>query len=244
MKTTRETICKDPLHRRNGSPGNHALGDPNEVLDIIDGVQRRIGQDLHDSVQQELVGLSMISQTLLNQLQHKTASSAEESLGSCCELARKLVEGFTRAHQELQSISQGLVPTNGASDRLVDSLRSLADRTDGLHGVCCSFQCNIESEPSDPIVSLHLYRISQEAICNALKHSGASHIRIALDCRMGKTILRVADNGKGFSGDLALGGLGFQSMQYRAMLIGATLDISTIPTGGTLVSCMIQESSR
>jgi signal transduction histidine kinase len=244
MKTTKETICKDQVHHRNGALRNQPLEDPEEVLDIIDGVQRRIGQDLHDSVQQELVGLSMISQTLLNQLQRKTASSAEHSLGACCELARKLVEGFTRAHEELQSISRGLVPSNGASERLVDSLRSLADRTDGLHGVCCSFQCNQEPVPSDPKVSLHLYRISQEAICNALKHSGASHIRMALDCRMGRTVLHVADNGKGFSGDLALGGLGFQSMQYRAMLIGATLEISTIPTGGTLVSCMIQESSR
>ena len=66
-------------------------GNANEVLEIIDDVHRRLGQDLHDGIEQELVGLGLISQALLNRLQNDRNSIPKEKLDSYRELAKKLV---------------------------------------------------------------------------------------------------------------------------------------------------------
>jgi signal transduction histidine kinase len=89
---------------------------------------------------------------------------------------------------------------------------------------------------------LQLYRIAQESVCNAIKHSGASRILIAIEVSDGETKLKIADNGNGFHDEHTHVGLGIQSMQYRAELIGANLQISTSTSGGTVVCCAIDES--
>jgi len=97
-------------------------GNANEVLEIIDDVHRRLGQDLHDGIEQELVGLGLISQALLNRLQNDRNSIPKEKLDSYRELAKKLVEGFTRAQEGIQAISRGLIPTNGFHEDLTQAL--------------------------------------------------------------------------------------------------------------------------
>jgi hypothetical protein len=120
-----------------------------------------------------------------------------------------------------------------------EALEALAKRTDQIHGIACSFHC-VGSTPclSDPI-ALQLYRIAQESVCNALKHSGASRILIAIEATQGCTKLQVADNGNGFHHQQTHSGLGLQSMQYRAELIGAKIQIRTSICGGTVVCCAL-----
>jgi two-component system sensor kinase FixL len=202
-----------------------------DLVEIIDGVQQRIGQDLHDSIQQEIVGLGLISQALLSKLQGQSEGLPRESLQVCCDLAKKLVDGFSHAQMELQGISKVLTPAVRPIDRLADSLRDLACRTNNLHGIRCTFKSYRNSHSPSPKASFQLYRIAQEALCNALKHSGASRILIGLDCRRGKTVLKVADNGNGFHSD------------ERATRIGATLQIVSVPHRGTLVRCTAFDSA-
>lgn len=220
------------------------VGDSVEMLEIIDDVQRRIGQDLHDGVEQELVGLGMISQTLLNKLQDANGLVTVESLRYYRELAKMLVEGYIRAHEEVQAISRGLIPTNGFHDNLVEALESLAARTGMLEGVDCYFRCDDQIVTPKAEISLQLYRIAQEAVCNALKHSGAGRIVIALEQDDSMMTLRIADDGDGFCKGHSIDGLGLQSMQLRAHLIGAMLEITTVASGGTMVSCKFRSSGN
>jgi signal transduction histidine kinase len=89
-------------------------------------------------------------------------------------------------------------------------------------------------------VALHVYRIAEEAVGNAIRHSGAHKIKIALKSTSpGKGILTIRDNGKGFRQNSTSPGMGLQNMKYRASVIGGTLTISTGLHRGTRVECTL-----
>jgi PAS domain S-box-containing protein len=210
-----------------------------DVLAIAENEQRRIGQDLHDSTQQELAGLGMLAQTLLGNLPNESGDVPNASAGRHRDLARKIVDGLTRAHREVQSISRGLVPMRLGSEGLMDALRELASRTDELDGVTCAFKCEQPVEVADSLTATHLYRIAQEALTNALKHARPEHILIALESDNGHPILLVADDGIGFDSSDESEGMGLKTMLYRASLIGANVNITPVKAGGTLVTCKV-----
>jgi signal transduction histidine kinase len=94
-------------------------------------------------------------------------------------------------------------------------------------------------EVADSVTAMHLYRIAQEAVANALKHGRPEHILIALEAENGYPILQIADDGTGFDSTSQHEGMGLKTMHYRAGLIGANLAISPVETGGTLVTCKV-----
>jgi len=210
-----------------------------DVISIADDEQRRIGQDLHDSTQQELVGLGMLTQTLLSILTQESRDRPSAAVEKSCELVEKILNGLGRAQQEVQIISRGLVPITLDPAGLMDALRELARRTDEVCGVSCAFKCEQPVEVAKSFTATHLYRIAQEAITNALKHARPEHILIALESDNGQVTLQVADDGTGFDPDEQSDGMGLKTMQYRAVLIGANLAIRHIDTGGTLVTCNV-----
>ncbi|HUG68373.1 MAG TPA: PAS domain-containing protein [Pirellulaceae bacterium] len=210
-----------------------------EVLGIAENEQRRIGQDLHDSVQQELAGLGMLAETLLENLSRTTDKSDDPQASRLRELAIKVVNGIARTHQDVHAIARGLVPVRIDTQGLMDALRELALRTEELAGVTCAFKCEQPVEISDNSTSTHLFRIAQESITNALKHGQPEHILIALESDNGQPILQVADDGTGFDVTEQTRGLGLKTMLYRASLIGASLKVSPVETGGTLVTCRV-----
>ena len=210
-----------------------------QVLGIAEDEQRRIGQDLHDSTQQELSGLGMLAQTLLTSLSKTPDSSLGAQATKLRELATKIVKGIARTHQEVRSIARGLVPLRIGPQGLMDALRELAFRTDELDGVTCAFKCEQPVEVADSVTATHLYRIAQEAITNALRHGQPEHILIALEVDHGQPILQIADDGIGFNSMEASEGMGLKTMRYRASLIGATVTFKPVEAGGTLVSCRV-----
>ena len=87
---------------------------------------------------------------------------------------------------------------------------------------------------------MHLYRIAQEAMNNAAKHSRASRISVDLHQKDGALVLRVADDGVGMAKNRAPGeGMGLRVMRYRAGAIGAKLAISSAEGEGTTVTCAL-----
>jgi signal transduction histidine kinase len=87
-------------------------------------------------------------------------------------------------------------------------------------------------------VALHVYRIAEEALGNAVRHSESTKITIELETIPGrKVVLAVIDNGKGFQQGSGPQGLGLQNMKYRAGVIGGSLKITTAPRRGTIVKC-------
>jgi PAS domain S-box-containing protein len=210
-----------------------------DVLGVAEGEQRRIGQDLHDSTQQELAGLGMLAQTVLDNLVTEADEPREGSAAKHFELANKIVDGIARTHQQVQTISRGLVPVQLDDDGFMNALRELASRTDGLEGVTCAFKCEQPVEVADSVTATHLYRIAQEAVTNALKHGRPEHILIALESENGHPMLQIADDGTGFELTGQYEGMGLKSMFYRASLIGANLTLGPVETGGTLVTCKV-----
>jgi PAS domain S-box-containing protein len=210
-----------------------------DILAIAEGEQHRIGQDLHDSTQQELVGLGMLAQTLVDNLLKESAERSKAGTSDSCQLAKRILDGITRAHQEVQTISRGLVPMRLVNEGLMDALRELASRTDDREGITCAFKCEQPVEIPESVTATHLYRIAQEAITNALKHARPEHILISLESHSGHPILQVADDGTGFVLSEPSEGIGLKTMVYRASLIGANLTITPVETGGTLVTCKV-----
>jgi PAS domain S-box-containing protein len=209
-----------------------------EILEIIAREQRRTGQELHDTVGQELTGLGMMADALTQRL----ASRADGSK----ELAGKIRDGLERVHAQVRSLSRGLVPVQVDAEGLRAALEDLAARTSEQPGITCAFHCPQKVLVSEPDTATHLFRIAQEAVANALRHSQAHHIHIGLARDDGMVTLSVRDDGAGLPDNLERNqGLGMRLMQFRANLIGATISFGPAPGPGTLVTCSIaREKAR
>jgi PAS domain S-box-containing protein len=216
-----------------------------QVLDIAAQEQRRIGQDLHDGVGQELTGLGMVAEGLAQMLaEAKTATLlANAGLTQLPQLARQVSEGIGRTTAHVRELSHGLVPVDVDSQGLMAALGELAASTDAVHDISCTFEYDRPVQVRDNFTATHLYRIAQEAISNALKHSGAKHVRVVLSEQEGRVVLSVEDDGIGIEGESPAGGggMGLRIMKYRAALIGATLKFGSARGCGTMVACALRQ---
>ena len=140
-------------------------------------------------------------------------------------------------------MAHGLHPVDMSATGLESALRELALTIQHTFRIECSFACDRPVLLADGAVATHLYRIAQEAANNAIKHGNAQHVSIVLN-RDGDTIIvSVRDDGVGFPEVLPeKKGMGLQTMRYRAALIGATLSILKVPSGGTRVECLLKQT--
>jgi PAS domain S-box-containing protein len=200
------------------------------LMDAIGGEQSRIAQEVHDGLGQELTGLALSLRALTNRAQRERDAISVD-LDQLALLA-------TRCIQDAHQIVQGLSPLTNADGDLDAALGSLAQRC-SLSGVRVGFRSGHDGEPIMPLkVRNHLYRIAQEAVQNALKHSGATSIEIELRSRAGGVRLSVTDDGRGVSPDAVAGtGLGMRTMRFRASAIGARISITCGANGGNSVVC-------
>jgi PAS domain S-box-containing protein len=204
-----------------------------EVLAIAEEEQRRIGQDLHDGTGQELTGLAMFGQRLAGALAAKQLPEAE--------LAGRIVDGLEQALGHVRALSRGLVPVEVDAEGLMAALAELMDRTAQLHDVCCTFECQQPVHILDNPTATHLYRMSQEALANALKHGKPRHIAVRLKAEGGLLTLEIADDGQGLDLSRSSTGMGLRIMRYRAELIGASLTIESNRPSGTRVVCVLNQ---
>jgi signal transduction histidine kinase len=201
-----------------------------EILNISEREQRRIGQELHDSLGQELTGIALMTKVLEQKLAAKSLSEAAE----VAEIA-KLVN---QATDQARGLAKGLHPVDLVSGTLMSALQELATTTEKLFGIFCSFKYDKPVEIDDT-AAVHLYRIAQEAVTNAVKHGKAKNIRIELACGGDKSTLTIKSDGLDFPrGSEAKGkGMGLQIMSKRVDIIGGSIDIHKAPEGGTIVTC-------
>ena len=201
-----------------------------EVLEASETEQRRIGQDLHDGLGQELTGLSFLTQNLRRRLADGGRAEAAD--------ADRIAGLIARTIDQTRELARGLSPVEWGSDGLAAALRNLARTVRATYGVPCTAECDSAARVEDHVAAVHLYRIAQEALTNAARHAGASAIRLRLVPQGSDVVLTVDDNGRGLSPDAPGGrGLGLRLMQYRARSIGATLAWRPAPGGGTMVQC-------
>ena len=152
--------------------------------------------------------------------------------------AERIAGLVQQAIRHTRDLARGLCPVDLEDEGLAAALGQLADRVTRLPGVRCGFD-HVGDPAIDAVTAIHLYRIAQEAINNALRHGGAKGLSMILYAARGRITLTVTDNGVGFSPDNAPAGMGLRLMRYRARTVGATLDIGPAPGGGTTVTCEI-----
>ena len=204
-----------------------------QLLEITDREQARIGQDIHDGLCQHLVSLAFDANTLARELASQRGTQVAR--------ARRMAELADQAITETRQLARGLFPVRLESEGLPPALEELAKSTRDRFKIHCRFRSKGNVTVASSTVATHLYRIAQEAVANAVKHSQARVISIDLTAGDDKLRLKVEDDGKGLRPKTSKGadGMGLHIMDYRARSIGGTLQVTSRPHGGTKVFCCV-----
>ena len=203
-----------------------------DVVEVASQEQRRIGQDLHDTVSQELTALTMLAGDLAQILRNNPANASK--------VVEQMVQGLQRSQRELRTVMRGLVPVPVDAEGLMAALSDLAQRIWQEWKVKCKFDCPEPVSVANNVTATHLYLIAQEAVHNAVKHAGPTNIRIVLESNH-LLSMSVQDDGTGMPDQPTddHNGLGLRIMRDRAAIIGATLTIRPAEPTGTLVTCTL-----
>jgi signal transduction histidine kinase len=204
------------------------------ILEISDREQARIGQDLHDGLCQQLVSAAFTTNMLREKLDLDFMAGTRD--------AGRIADMIDEAIDQARNLARGLYPVRLETEGLEMALRELASSLERRFQSVCTVECPEPLPPCRAAVGIHFYRIAQEALVNAAKHSRAQRIVASLDIRDGRVRLSVEDNGVGISRGLPNpGGMGLRIMEYRARMIGADFQIASAGPRGTRVSCEMDE---
>lgn len=149
-----------------------------EILEISNSEQRRIGQDLHDSVCQELAGIAYLTGSLVRNLTAKGFPDAT--------LAQQIAALLRESVFHTQRVAKGLSPVGLETDGLVLALKSIAEDTTKFFHVECSTSCIGSGVIYSNDAAIHLFYITKEAIHNAIRHGKATKIDILLTTEGGR----------------------------------------------------------
>jgi signal transduction histidine kinase len=186
----------------------------------------RLARELHDAVSQKLFAVRARARAAAV-LVPRAPERAVAELESAAALAGE-------AHAELRAVIDGLAPPDLAAGDLVSSLRSYGVLAGKAHGVGVRVladrlpRLGAQREAA-------VYRVGQEALQNALTHSGAREVSVQLRARQQRVVLEVADRGSGFLTSAPHSGLGLASMRERARSAGGTLSVRSAPGEGTVI---------
>jgi two-component system sensor histidine kinase UhpB len=201
------------------------------VLAAQEAERLRIARELHDELGQTLTAVALRAE---HTAQRKGAEHPEFA-----EMAQIVQRGLA----DVRRISLELRPGALEELGLLNAMISLCARVSEQTGM------RVDRELEGPIpdlaaeVELAVYRIAQEALTNAVRHSGASRVTVSLGCAGGELVLSVKDNGKGLPERVTAGG-GLTGMRERAMLIGAALAIESRPGAGVEVTLRLSVNAN
>lgn len=208
------------------------------ILGISEREQKRIGQELHDSLGQQLTGIAFTAKVLEKKLASRSIKEAAD--------VTEIMNLVKQAMEQTRGLAKGLHPVDLDGGSLVMSLRELAATTEKLFSTNCVLKCDKPISIQDSVVATHLYRITQEAITNAIKHGKAKNIRIELANAGNKSILMIKSDGLDFPKDVDIrgDGMGLQVMDHRADIIGGYLNVHAGTGGGTVVVCAFPNENK
>lgn len=187
----------------------------------------RIARELHDDLNQQIaaVNLSLGGIRLGLGEREKEATTQLENLH----------QHLGKLSQSVRAISHELHPAILEYGDLADALRAHCAEFSSINGIDISFDASGQFEGLDPAVALCIYRVTQEALQNAAKHSSAKQVTVHLERTAGGLRLTVSDRGVGFRLDQARasGGLGLVSIKERVRLVKGVIELETQPHQGT-----------
>lgn len=205
-----------------------------DIVSVSEYEQQRIGQDLHDGICQQLAAIGCAARVLAEDLQALGVQAAHDA---------SLIEGsLQQVVMEARNLARGIFPVHVDRSGLAAALADLGKMMSRLTGIPIVVNDCVDVPLDAPEVSMHLYRIAQEAVANAVKHSGATEVNVAMKLEDDMLELRVEDNGKGmpYTSRTRGEGMGLRTMHYRAQALQAVLAIEPRNQGGTKVSCRVR----
>lgn len=211
----------------------------NELLEITEKERRRIGLDLHDDLGQKLSGIALMTKGLELKL------SKDKAVAGAAQDAARIHTLIQAAMTHASDVAHDLATLDLAKKELTTALNDLAAHAKELFHINCRFTCTGTVPALEPGAVNQLYKIAQEALTNAIKHGKADRVAISLTAENGKLILAVQNNGLPFP-DLHshTTGMGLRIMNYRASLIGATLEITGLGSHGTRLTCTLPNEAK
>lgn len=216
-----------------------------QILDISEREQQRIGQDLHDDLCQFLAAIQYAASSLRSDLKRRNAPES----GEASEIADLLKESIART----RGLARRIFPVQLEEMGLISALHELAASTSRFFDIHCTFDYTPPFFIDDSTAATHIFRIAQEALNNAIKHGSARSVSIFLETTDDDAdpesdrlaILTITDDGTGFRPEGERSGMGLRIMEYRSHMIGGTLKISSPPeegdaAQGTQVRCVFR----
>jgi signal transduction histidine kinase len=203
-----------------------------ELLEITERERRRIGLDLHDDLGQKLSGVALMAKGLQLKLAKERSADAKE--------AGKIHKLIQEAMDHASDVAHDLATLDSKENNLAEALRELAAHAKDSFGISCRLKTEAPIPPLDPNIVRQLYKITQEALTNAIKHGKSKKVNITLAANANKLLLTIRNDGVPFPSVVTRNaGMGLRIMNYRANLIDASLTIDAGRADGTIVSCAV-----
>jgi signal transduction histidine kinase len=232
----RRTVELKRIHQRLQAEMTERAALQEQVLVAAEHERAQIGRDLHDGLCQLLTGICCKTEVLMGRLQQHAPAEARK--------AHDVSTLLVRAMDEVRSLARGLQPVDDVPEGLMSALEQLADSTRKLFRVDCRCELPRPVLVCDHGTASHLFRIAQESVSNAIKHSSAKTICLRLTQNSHQLVLTVSSDGKPFRRPPSSNGIGLKTMRYRAERIGATFDIGAGKRNGTITRCVLNASRR
>ena len=204
-----------------------------ELLDLTEKERRRIGLDLHDDLGQKLSGIALMTKGLELKLAKLRAGEAQD--------AARIHALVQQTMNHARDLAHDLATLDLKENNLPAALHNLAAYTRDFFEISCRFKAQGPIPPLDPNIVSQLYKIAQEAVTNAIRHGKTKRVALILAGLPGQLRLSIQNNGLPFP-DLqthSTTGMGLRIMNYRASLIGASLEIKGAGPHSTRVTCSV-----
>lgn len=204
----------------------------NEILRIEEEERRNLGQELHDNLGQMLSGIGMVSRNLARKFKANGLPAADE--------VAQIADMIKEVDEQARKLAHGLAHIDLENEGLQVAVKQLCERFQRYSGIQCTCEISNEFKNETKSVSLHLYRVVQEALNNAMNHGEADHISVTIEVNEKYLQLVVGDDGIGFSDLENINkGMGIKTMRYRIQTLGGNLKINRTSDGWTQVVCNI-----
>lgn len=205
------------------------------IVSASERERTEVGQKLHDVLGQNLAGAAFKGEILKLRL-----SGQGEDLGlEMDEILSMIKDSIART----RDLARDLSPVDIGAGGIVIAMEGLRKKIEETRGQNVLLDVDEDLSVSDELVSSHLYYIAREAVENAAEHGGASNIIIGIKKEKDALVLKIIDDGSGIGDRYNRDGMGIRLMKYRAWIIGASFSISKNEGGGTIVTCVLQESA-
>jgi signal transduction histidine kinase len=197
--------------------------------------RQRLARELHDSVSQALYSIALGTRTAQKLIDRFLDGEIKKDISEPIDHVLAMAEAGLA---EMRALIFELHPESLANEGLISALKKQAAATQARHGL--DLQLSLCEEPEIPMeFKLLLYRLTQEALHNVVKHAQAHQVTIELLWREDQISMTIRDDGKGFETKIPSQGLGLRSMLERILQVNGELNVSSKPGEGTVISAHI-----